>query len=98
MSYPVIAFIVYLLFINGTSIVLMGQDKFSAATLKKGERRVSEGLLFFLAIIGGSLGVYIAMFLFRHKTQKIYFFLGLPLLLLQQIFILYSFFPFIQSL
>lgn len=51
--------------------------------------RTPEGLLFFLAVAFGSAGVYLAMQLFRHKTKKWYFQLGIPLLLLQNVATLY---------
>lgn len=50
---------------------------------KRGMERISEGMLFFLATAFGSLGVYAGMFAFRHKTQKWYFLVGIPLLIVQ---------------
>jgi uncharacterized membrane protein YsdA (DUF1294 family) len=50
-----------------------------------GAMRISEGKLFFMATAFGSLGVYAGMFAFRHKTQKWYFLVGMPLLILQNI-------------
>jgi uncharacterized membrane protein YsdA (DUF1294 family) len=65
----------------------MGSDKFSA--VKGLENRTPEGIIFFLAVIGGSLGVLLAMFVFRHKIRKWYFLLGLPIILFQQVLLLY---------
>jgi uncharacterized membrane protein YsdA (DUF1294 family) len=45
----------------------MGYDKSIAGT---GKRRVSESRFFTLAVWGGSLGILIAMPLFRHKNRK----------------------------
>lgn len=67
--------------INAISFFLMVWDKMSAK--KKGAERISEGVLFFLASIGGGVGVYMGMFLLRHKTRKWYFILGIPILLFQ---------------
>ena len=50
-----------------------------------GVERISEGRLFFMAAAFGSLGVYAGMLAFRHKTQKWYFLVGIPLLILQNI-------------
>lgn len=89
--------IFYIAVINILSMFIMGSDKFSARKQVVGKARVSEGLIFFLAIIGGSLGVYASMFLFHHKTQKIYFLIGIPLLILQQFLLLqYLAFPFLD--
>ncbi len=73
-------------------LVALGQDKFSARVSTGGEKRTPEGRFFFLAILGGSLGVYAGMMLFRHKTKKMYFILGIPLLMVQQFLILYFFY------
>lgn len=59
------------------------------------QERISEGMMFFLAAIGGSLGIYLGMFAVRHKTRKWYFLIGLPLLLLENLafaYILYALF------
>ena len=51
--------------------------------------RTPEGMLFFLATIGGSIGIYAGMLLLRHKTRTWYFQIGIPLLILQQAALLY---------
>jgi uncharacterized membrane protein YsdA (DUF1294 family) len=76
----------YLLTVNVLALFAMGGDKFSAA--RDFENRIPEGILFFFAVIGGSLGVLVGMFLFRHKTRKWYFLIGLPALLFQQCLLL----------
>lgn len=81
----------YFLIINLVGIWMMGQDKFSARTNTLESNRTPEGQLFFLAIVGGSLGVYLGMFLFRHKTKKAYFTIGLPILVIQQCLLLYTY-------
>ncbi len=68
--------------INLTALFIMGRDK--QLSRRGGDTdRTPEGLMFFLAAAGGSLGVYAGMHLFRHKTRKWYFQLGIPLLILQ---------------
>jgi uncharacterized membrane protein YsdA (DUF1294 family) len=66
--------------INLVSFSAMVYDKNLAIT---GQRRISEGALFFWAIMFGGLGIYLGMFVFRHKTRKWYFYFGIPLLLAQ---------------
>lgn len=63
--------------LNIFALGLMGWDKQRSRV--SGAERISEGLLFFLAIIGGSLGVFLGMFLFRHKTRTTYFLIGIPI-------------------
>lgn len=47
--------------------------------------RVSEARLFILAIIGGTIGVLLGMYSFRHKTRHLKFSIGMPLILLIQL-------------
>lgn len=54
-------------------------------------KREPEGTLFLIAILGGSIGIYAGMIIFRHKTQKLTFLIGLPILLIQQILLLYQY-------
>jgi uncharacterized membrane protein YsdA (DUF1294 family) len=50
---------------------------------RSGRQRVSEGALFFLAIFFGGLGIYVGMAVFHHKNRKWYFYLGIPLIMIQ---------------
>src|SRR5574344_463634 len=70
-------------FINLFAFLVMLVDKIKSK--KTGAERISEGMLFFLGTIFGSLGVYTGMFVFHHKTKKWYFLLGIPLLLAENI-------------
>ncbi len=60
----------------------MGIDKRKA---KKGSFRIPEATLFSIAIIGGSIGSILGMFLFRHKTKHWYFVIGLPIIFVLQL-------------
>lgn len=68
----------YLLLINALALLLMLSDKVRA---KKKARRIPEATLLTLAALGGSLGATAGMYLFRHKTRKPKFSVGLPVLL-----------------
>lgn len=82
----VISYIIsYLSVINIIGIAIMGIDKLKA---KKRAWRVPESTLFVIAIIGGSLGTTIGMFLFRHKTKHWYFRYGMPAILIIQLAII----------
>ncbi len=85
--------LVSLLAINLLAFLIMLADKVSSAN--SDARRISEGKMFFLAAIGGSLGVYLGMFAFRHKTQKWYFLIGIPLLMIQNASLAYLIYLFL---
>lgn len=70
---------------NVFACVLMGYDKYQAC--RRGWR-VPEKKLFAVALTGGSLGILAGMFLFRHKTKHRTFTLGVPLILLLQLWLL----------
>ena len=72
----------YLAFISLLLFVLMGVDK---AKAKRGARRVPEATLFFLAVIGGSLGGMLGMAEFHHKTLHKSFRIGFPAILIAQL-------------
>ena len=74
--------------INITAFAVMITDKRRSMRDDVTER-VPEGILFFLAAAFGSLGIYAAMHLLRHKTRKWYFQIGIPLLILQNTTTLY---------
>ncbi|CAM4244108.1 membrane protein [Bacillus manliponensis] len=67
----------YLIGINIIAFIMMGRDKRKA---KKKEWRTSENMLFFVAAIGGAIGAWLGMYVFRHKTNKYKFMIGMPLL------------------
>ena len=72
----------YLILINAAALLLMHMDKRNA--IRRGPR-VPEVILIGIALMGGSLGALIGMFACRHKTRKLRFSVGLPLILLVQI-------------
>jgi len=82
--------ILFFLAINLMAFLIMLLDKNKSKG--KGVERISEGMLFFLATIFGSVGVLAGMFVFRHKTQKWYFLIGIPFLILQNVALLYLFY------
>lgn len=52
--------------------------------------RINEKALFTVAIIGGSLGVWLGMYLFHHKTKHWYFVWGIPIIVIIQMMIIYK--------
>ena len=72
----------YLLLVNLAAFALMGADKRKA---RREAWRISEKTLFLSAIIGGSIGAILGMWLFRHKTRHWTFVVGMPLILAIQV-------------
>ena len=76
----------YLITINALGLYLMHQDKRNAVLRCA---RVPEAVLILIALLGGSAGAAVGMLLFRHKTRKPLFSIGLPVILLVQTAILF---------
>ena len=74
----------YLIIVNVAGLIIMLVDKHNAI---HGKFRTPERVIWTVAAIGGSLGVLLGMRLFRHKTQKGFFPLGIPLLTVVHIFL-----------
>ena len=84
--------IAYFVAISLASCVLTIIDKISAA---KKKRRISEKTLVFLAVLGGSVAMYITMKLVRHKTRKSKFMIGLPFIFMLQVTVLFFLYRFV---
>ena len=78
----------FFLLMNGGAFLGMALDK--RRSRKSGAERIPEGVLFFWASAFGSVGVWLGMLVFRHKTQKWYFIVGIPILILENIAFLVS--------
>ena len=72
----------FLVIINVVTFCLFGIDK-SAAVKEKW--RIPNLVLLGLAAFGGSIGAWAGMYTFRHKTQKWYYTITVPVMLLLQI-------------
>lgn len=67
----------YLIVMNVLTFIVYGIDKQKA---KRGKWRISEKTLMMLAVFGGSIGAWIGMQVFRHKTKHLLFVIGVPLI------------------
>ena len=72
----------YLLVINAVAFIMYGIDKYKA---KKAKWRISEATLLLLAVVGGSIGAWMGMKVWHHKTMHKKFKYGIPAILLIQI-------------
>lgn len=73
--------VIFLIAINIIAIILMKKDKEYA---QNGERRIREITLLLVALVGGSLGMYFAMFKYKHKTLHRKFSIGVPVIIMLQ--------------
>ena len=79
------ALLYYLIGVNVLTFLVFGIDKLKA---KKGKWRISEATLLMLAIIGGSIGAWLGMKVWHHKTMHRKFKYGIPLILVLQMALL----------
>ena len=76
--------LIYLLIINIIAFIMYGIDKWKA---HRKQWRISEKMLLFLAVIGGSAGALAGMYIFHHKRLHNKFTFGVPLILVLQVMI-----------
>ena len=76
------ALICYIVVINLVSFMMFGIDKYKA---RRGQWRISEATLLAVAAIGGSIGVWMGMKVWHHKTLHSKFRYGVPIILLVHI-------------
>lgn len=74
---------------NLAGVFLMFSDKQRA---KKHAWRIPEKTFFITSLIGGSIGTWAGMYLFRHKTKHWYFVIGMPFILIVQVVVILKFF------
>ena len=77
---------IIIVIINIVTFIIYGIDKYKA---KKGKWRIPENSLIGLAIIGGSIGAYLGMRVWHHKTMHLKFKYGIPLIIAIQMVIAY---------
>ena len=74
--------ICYIVVINLVSFMMFGIDKYKA---RRGQWLISEATLLAVAAIGGSLGAWMGMKVWHHKTLHSKFRYGVPIMLLAHI-------------
>lgn len=74
--------VIYFIVINLFGFFIMWLDKRKA---KKGAWRIPEKTLFIITALGGGIGTIAGMYVFHHKTQKIQFVIGFPLITILEI-------------
>lgn len=77
-------FLVYFVIINVVAYLIMHIDKNNS---RNGRRRISEASLLTIAAIGGSIGILVSMNVLHHKTRKMAFKIGVPLILIVEVLV-----------
>ncbi len=77
--------IIYIIIINLFTFFMMWLDKRKA---KKGKWRIPENTLLIFVLLGGGIGGIAGMYIFHHKTQKMKFVIGFPVILICQILLI----------
>ena len=77
--------LIYLAVINVVTFIMYGIDKWKA---KRSKWRIREAALLGLAVLGGSIGAWLGMKVWHHKTMHKKFKYGIPLILVAQIVII----------
>ena len=78
LTYLIVA---YFIIMNIAGLLVMYMDKHKA---RKHKWRIPEKTLFIVSLLGGSIGTWSGMYIFRHKTKHWYFVIGMPLILILQ--------------
>ena len=71
-----------LLAVNIATFLLYGIDKYKA---KKAKWRIPETTLLLLAVLGGSIGAWVGMLIWHHKTMHKKFKYGIPIIIILQV-------------
>lgn len=80
--------IIYVVIINIIGFAIMFIDKQKA---KNNRWRIKEGTIFIVTLLGGGVGTIAGMHIFRHKTKKPIFIIGLPIILIAEIVLIIYF-------
>lgn len=89
---PLYIFLIYIALISVISVIVTISDKSRA---KSHKWRVKERTLLILAALGGSVSMYLTMHIIRHKTQKLKFMLGIPVIIVLQVIAVYLVFRYV---
>ena len=77
--------IIYVAVMSLIAFAAFGLDKYKAKTDRW---RTPEKTLFLLAIIGGGIGAFLGMQVFRHKTKHTQFVIGIPAIMIAQLILI----------
>jgi uncharacterized membrane protein YsdA (DUF1294 family) len=68
-----------------TGFIHMGIDKKKAVAKRW---RIPEAAFFVISVLGGSLGCFTGIYVFRHKTKDPKFTIGIPVMIVLQVLLI----------
>ena len=77
--------IIYFVAINVVTFFMYGIDKWKA---KRSKWRISEATLLWMVVVGGSIGAWLGIKIWNHKTMHKKFKYGVPAIIILQIAII----------
>ena len=77
--------LIYIAVINAVTFFMYGVDKWKA---RKSKWRIREAALLGLAVLGGSIGAWLGMKTWHHKTQHKKFRYGVPAIIIVQLILI----------
>ena len=89
-NYKLLISIIFIM--NLISFTIFYIDKIKAI---KGKNRISENSLLLSALLLGSIGAFLSMQIFRHKTKKLKFRILVPLFFVVRVLILYYLYKYV---
>lgn len=84
-KYIYMTIVLYIIIISIIGWVLPIVDKKRA---RNNEWRIREQTLFIVSALGGSMAMYVSMKKYRHKTKHKRFMIGIPVIMIVQVFII----------
>lgn len=84
----------YIALISLISVIVCTADK--ALSRREGARRVPEMTLIALSAFGGSVAMLVTMLLIRHKTRKMKFMIGIPVIIILQYALIWAAFDLVS--
>lgn len=81
----IIYLLIYVLVMSLIAFAAFGIDKLKAKT---NAWRIPERTLFILALLGGGIGAFLGMKVFRHKTRHQQFVIGIPAIMVIQLILI----------
>lgn len=87
-----IILITYLVAINVYGIILLKSQKNAREFGEDDHPIISDGKLFMTGLLGGALGIYVFMFIFKYRLKNFIFMIFMPVFLALNVYLIYLLF------